>query len=80
MNYQNFIRLVGAMLLLSVILTAFHGSQKRIEATIDDAFKYAIEKDFQNRKMYLTRNAVGNIRYEVKDYVLSPSVDRKISN
>ncbi len=42
MNHQNFIRLVGAMLLLSVILAAFHGSQKRIEATIDDAFKYAI--------------------------------------
>ena len=80
MNHQNFIRLVGAMLLLSVILAAFHGSQKRIEATIDDAFKYAIEKDFQNRKMYLTRNTVGSIRYEVKDYVLSPTVDRKINN
>ena len=30
--------------------------------------------------MYLTRNAAGSIRYEVQDYVLSPTVDRKISN
>jgi len=80
MEYRNFIRLVGAMLLLSVVLTAFHSSQKRIEATIDDAFKYAVERDFQNRKLYLTRNAVGGIRPEVMDYVLSPSIDRKISS
>lgn len=76
MEYRNFIRLVGAMLLLSVVLAAFHGSQKRIEATIDDAFKYAVEQDFQNRKLYLTRNQT--IRYGVRDYALSPSIDRKI--
>lgn len=80
MEYRNFIRLVGAMLLLSVVLTAFHGSQKRIEATIDDAFKYAVEKDFQNRKLYLTRNSAGGIRYGVRDYALSPSIDRKITS
>lgn len=80
MEYRNFIRLVGAMLLLSVVLTAFHGSQKRIEAAIDDAFKYAVERDFQNRKLYLTRNAAGNIRYGVRDYALSPSIDRKITS
>ena len=78
MDYRNFIRLVGAMLLCSVVLTAFHGSQKRIEATIDDAFKYAVEKDFQNRKLYLTRNNA--IRYGVRDYALSPSIDRKITS
>ena len=78
MDYRNFIRLVGAMLLCSVVLTAFHGSQKRIEATIDDAFKYAVEKDFQNRKLYLTRNNA--IRYGVRDYALSPSFDRKITS
>ena len=78
MDYRNFIRLVGAMLLCSVVLTAFHGSQKRIEATIDDAFKYAVEKDYQNRKLYLTRNNA--IRYGVRDYALSPSIDRKITS
>ena len=78
MDYRNFIRLVGAMLLCSVVLTAFHGSQKRIEATIDDAFKYAVEKDFQNRKLYLTRNNA--IRYGVRDYALSPSLDQKIKS
>ena len=78
MDYRNFIRLVGAMLLCSVVLTAFHGSQKRIEATIDDAFKYAVEKDFQNRKLYLTRNNA--IRYGVRDYALSPSIERKITS
>ena len=78
MDYRNFIRLVRAMLLCSVVLTAFHGSQKRIEATIDDAFKYAVEKDYQNRKLYLTRNNA--IRYGVRDYALSPSIDRKITS
>ena len=78
MDYRNFIRLVGAMLLCSVVLTAFHGSQKRIEATIDDAFKYAVEKDYQNRKLYLTRNNA--IRYGVRDYALSPSIERKITS
>ena len=78
MEYRNFIRLVGAMLLLMVVLTAFHGSQKRIEGTIDEAFEYAVEKDFQNRKLYLTRN--NSIRYGVRDYALSPSFDRKIAS
>ena len=78
MDYRNFIRLVGAMLLCSVVLTAFHGSQKRIEATIDDAFKYAVEKDYQNRKLYLTRNNA--IRYGVRDYALSPSIELKITS
>ena len=71
MEYRNFIRLVGAMILLSVVLTAFHGSQQRIESTIDDAFKYAVDKDYQNRQLYLIRNQA--IRYGVRDYALSPS-------
>ena len=78
MEYRNFIRLVGAMILLSVVLTAFHGSQKRIESTIDDAFKYAVDKDFQNRQLYLIRNQA--IRYGVRDYALSPSLDQKIKS
>mgnify|MGYP006353216745 FL=1 len=78
MEYRNFIRLVGAMILLSVVLTAFHGSQKRIESTIDDAFKYAVDKDFQNRRLYLIRNQA--IRYGVRDYALSPSIDQKIKS
>ena len=78
MEYRNFIRLVGAMILLSVVLTAFHGSQKRIESTIDDAFKYAVDKDYQNRQLYLIRNQA--IRYGVRDYALSPSIDQKIKS
>ena len=78
MEYRNFIRLVGAMLLFMVVLTAFHGSQKRIESTIDDAFKYAVDKDFQNRQLYLIRNQA--IRYGVRDYALSPSLDQKIKS
>ena len=78
MEYRNFIRLVGAMILLSVVLTAFHGSQQRIESTIDDAFKYAVDKDYQNRQLYLIRNQA--IRYGVRDYALSPSLDQKIKS
>lgn len=80
MENRIFIKIVGVMLLCCVVFTAFHGSEKRIRTTIDDAFKYAVEKDFQNRKLYLTRNAASNIRYGVRDYVLSPSIDRKIAN
>lgn len=81
MENRNFIRIVGAMLLLCVIAAAYHGSQKRIESAIDDSFKYAIEQDFQNRKLYLTRKVANNIRYGVRDYALSPSIiDRKIGS
>lgn len=80
MENRNFIRMVGAMLLLCVIAAAYHGSQKRIESAIDDSFKYAIEQDFQNRKLYLTRRDANNIRYGVRDYALSPSFDRKIGS
>mgnify|MGYP006324284727 FL=1 len=66
MEYRNFIRLVGAMIL------------QRIESTIDDAFKYAVDKDFQNRRLYLIRNQA--IRYGVRDYALSPSIDQKIKS
>ena len=78
MESRNFIRIIGAMLLCCVVMTAFHGSQKRIESAIDDAFKYTVEKDFQNRKLYLTRNKA--IRYGVRDYALSPSIDQKVKS
>lgn len=78
MENRIFIRMVGAMLLLCVVFTAFHGSERRIRTTIDDAFKYAVEQDYQNRKLYLTRNNA--IRYGVRDYALSPSIDRKITS
>ena len=81
MIYRNFIRMVGVLLLLSVVLTAFHSSRKRVEATIDDAFKQAIEQDYQNRKSYLTRNTWTNrLKDDVKDYALSISADRKIGS
>lgn len=81
MVYRNFIRMVGVMLLLSVVLTAFHSSRKRIEATVDDAFKQAIEQDYQNRKSYLNRNTFANrLSDHAKDYALSASADRKIGS
>ena len=80
MENRNFIRIVGAMLLLCIVATAFHGSQKRIESAIDDAFKQAIEQDYQHRKSYLTRNIASHLTYSVREYALSPSFDRKISN
>lgn len=81
MIYRNFIRMVGCLLLMAVVVTAFHSSRKRIEATVDDAFKQAIEQDYQNRKSYLTRNVWTNrLSNDVKDYALSVSVDRKIGS
>ena len=46
MVYRNFIRLVGCLLLMVVVATAFHSSRKRIETTIDDVFKQAVEEDY----------------------------------
>lgn len=81
MIYRNFIRMVGCLLLMAVVVTAFHSSRKRIEATVDDAFKQAIEQDYQNRKSYLTRNVWTNrLSNDVKDYALSVSADRKIGS
>ena len=81
MVYRNFIKMVGVMLLLSVVLTAFHSSRKRIEATIDDTFKQAIEQDYQNRKSYFTRNTLVNrLSDNARDYALSVSADRKIGS
>jgi len=81
MRYRNFIRMVGCLLLMAVVVTAFHSSRKRIEATIDDVFKQAIEQDYQNRKSYFTRNVWTNrLRNDVKDYALSVSADRKIGS
>ena len=81
MVYRNFIRMVGVMLLLSVVLTAFHSSRKRIEAMVDDTFKQAIEQDYQNRKSYLTRNTFTNrLSDPARDYALSVSADRKIGS
>lgn len=80
MENRNFIRMVGVMLLFCVVAAAFHGSQKRIETIIDDSFKYAIEQDYQNRKLYLVRKSANRIRYGVRDYALSPSFSQKISS
>lgn len=79
MEHRIFIRMIGALILLSVIAAAFHGSQKRVEAAIDDTFKEAIEQDYQHRKSYLTRHASTPLRHEVKDYALAPSVNRNIT-
>lgn len=81
MVYRNFIRLMGCLLLASVVATAFHSSRKRIETTIDDAFKQAIEQDYQNRKSYLTRYTWTNrLSDHARDYALSVSSDRKIGS
>ena len=81
MVYRNFIRLVGCLLLMVVVATAFHSSRKRVETTIDDVFKQAVEEDYQNRKLYLTRNTwASSIRYDVRNYALAPSANRKIGN
>ena len=80
MENRNFIRMVGVMLLFCVVAAAFHGSQKRIESAIDDSFKYAIEQDYQNRKLYLVRKSANRIRYGVRDYALSPSFSQKIGS
>ena len=80
MENRNFIKFVGVVLLLCIVTTAFYGSQKRIESAIDDAFKQAIEQDYQHRKSYLTRNSASSLNYRVKDYALSPSADRKIGS
>ena len=81
MIYRNFIRMVGCLLLMAVVVTAFHSSRKRIEATVDDAFKQAIEQDYQNRKSYFTRNTLTNrLSDPARDYALSVSTNRKIGS
>lgn len=81
MIYRNFIRMVGCLLLMAVVVTAFHSSRKRIEATVDDAFKQAIEQDYQNRKSYFTRNTLMNrLSDPARDYALSVSTNRKIGS
>ena len=81
MEYRGFIKFVGLLLFFAVLLTAVHSSEKRIETTIDDAFKYAIEQDYQNRKDYLrglTREFGG--RGAVRNYSILPTVERKIGS
>jgi len=80
MEHRIFIPLIGSLILLSVIATAFHSSQKRVESTIDDAFKEAIERDYQHRKSYLTRHSTHKFKDEVQDYALAPSVNRRINS
>lgn len=80
MEHRIFIRLIGALILLSVIATAFHSSQKRVESTIDDAFKETIERDYQHRKSYLTRHSTHKFKAEVQNYALAPSVNRRINS
>lgn len=75
MKHQVIIRLVGGMLLLSVVLTAFWGSRKRVEANIDYAFKEAIEKDYQFRKAYHL-----NKSSSIENFIQTPDYDRKIKN
>lgn len=75
MKHQVIIRLVGGMLLLSVVLTAFWSSQKRVEASIDYAFKEAIEKDYQFRKSYHY-----NKSNAIENFVQTPEYDRKIKS
>ena len=75
MKHQVIIRLVGGMLLLSVVLTSFWGSQKRVEANIDYAFKEAIEKDYQFRKSYHQSRSTA-----VQNFLQAPEYERKIKS
>lgn len=81
MEYRGFIKLVGLLLFFAVLFTAVHSSEKRIETTINDAFKYAIEQDYQNRKDYLRglSRDVG-ARGAVRNYSILPTVERKIGS
>lgn len=79
MEYRNFIKLVGLLLFFAVLLTAVYSSKRRIEASIDDAFKYAIEQDYQNRKDYL-RGLTRNYSHVFRNYSIYPVVERKIGS
>ena len=69
MKHRNLIRLAGLLLLFSVVVSAFHGSQTRIESAIDEAFKQAIEQDYQHRKSYLTRNMSDRLSFSTTFYL-----------
>lgn len=72
--------MVGVLLMLCVVAAAFHSSQTRIESAIDEAFKQAVEQDYQHRKSFLTRNMADRVPPSVKDYALAPTYDRKIGS
>lgn len=80
MEHRTIIRLTGVLIFICAIATAFHSSQKRVETAIDEAFKEAIEQDYQHRKAYLTRHSSLPVQHTVKDYLLAPSADRKIKS
>ena len=79
MEYRNFIKLVGLLLLFAVLLTAVYSSKRRIEASIDDAFKYAIEQDYQNRKDYV-RGLTRQYSRFFRNNPIHPVVERKIGS
>ena len=79
MEYRNFIKLVGLLLLFAVLLTAVYSSKRRIEASIDDAFKYAIEQDYQNRKDYV-RGLTRKYSRFFRNNPIHPVVERKIGS
>ena len=79
MEYRNFIKLVGLLLLFAVLLTAVYSSKRRIEASIDDAFKYAIEQDYQNRKDYV-RGLTRQYSRFFRNNPVHPVVERKIGS
>ena len=65
---------------LSTLYIAFSNSTKRIESEITYAFKEAVSKDYHNRLTYARYFQPKSPNWDIRKYVLSPTLDRKIKD
>lgn len=68
----------GILFILFTLLISLHSGTKQIKQDIDNAFKEAVNKNYNNRLLYLSYARPESLRYDVMRYIITPAAEGKV--
>lgn len=68
----------GILFILFTLLISLHSGTKQIKQDIDNAFKEAVNKNYNNRLLYMSYARPESLRYDVMRYIITPATEGKV--
>lgn len=68
----------GILFILFTLLISLHSGTKQIKQDIDNAFKEAVNKNYNNRLLYMSYARPESLRYDVMRYIITPAAEGKV--
>lgn len=79
---KTFIIIVASniILILATLFISLHNGTKLVRHNIDNAFKEAIHKNYNNRLLYMSYARPESLRYDVMRYTITPAEKGKVKS